>query len=73
AKAGSIRVTFFIIEFLIVTPIYIVLYLNRKNGSMAIGITLFLFLFYNFSLSGMRQSIAMSLFLLATYFLLNGS
>ena len=73
AKAGSIGVTFFIIEFLIVTPIYIVLYLNRKNGSMAIGITLFLFLFYNFSLSGMRQSIAMSLFLLATYFLLNGS
>lgn len=73
AKAGSIGITFFIIEFLIVTPIYIFLYLNRKSGSMVIGITLFLFLFYNFSLSGMRQSIAMSLFLLATYFLLNGS
>ena len=73
AKVGSIGVTFFIIEFLIVVPIYIFLYLNRENGSMVIGITLFLFLFYNFSLSGMRQSIAMSLFLLATYFLLNGS
>lgn len=73
AKIGSIGVTFFITEFLIIAPIYIVLYLNRKNGSMVIGITLFLFLFYNFSLSGMRQSIAMSLFLLATYLLLNGS
>lgn len=64
AKLNSLQLLLFLIELFVILPVYIVLYRNRKQYSMTLGMVLFLFLFYNFSLSGMRQSIAMSLFLL---------
>lgn len=71
AKIGNIGVTFFLIEFLTIFPIYYVLYKRREKASMTMGMLLFYFLFYNFSFSGMRQSIAMSFMLLAFYMITN--
>ena len=71
AKIGSIKCLFFAIEFLVLTPVYYVLYKNRERCSITVGYIIYVFLFYNFSLSGMRQSIAMSMLFLATNFLLN--
>lgn len=65
AKLKNLYLLFFLIELFILLPIYIFLYKNREKISITLGITLYLFLFYNFSLSGMRQSIAMSFVLLA--------
>lgn len=65
AKINNLGLLFFTIEALIVIPVYVVLYKRRRIGSMTIGMIIFLFFFYNFSLSGMRQSIAMSLLLFA--------
>ena len=65
AKLNKLEMLFFSIELLVIGPLYFVLLRRRKKGSMTVGITLFLFLFYNFSLSGMRQSIAMSILIVA--------
>lgn len=64
----NIGVTFFLIELLTVAPVFITLFKLKDNVSVPLGMTVFLFLFYNFSLSGMRQSIAMSILLLAYYY-----
>lgn len=65
SKLNNLKLLFFSIELLIVSPVYLTLYKRKKEGSMTIGMIIFLFFFYNFSLSGMRQSIAMSFLLLA--------
>lgn len=65
AKLNKLEMLFFSIELYVIGPLYFVLLRRRKKGSMTVGITLFLFLFYNFSLSGMRQSIAMSILIVA--------
>lgn len=67
-KLKNIGYIFFSIELLILLPLYYVLYKRRKEASMTLGMMIFLFLFYNFGLSGMRQSIAMSFILLAYYY-----
>lgn len=67
-KLKDIGYIFFAIELLILLPLYYVLYKRRKEASMTLGMMIFLFLFYNFGLSGMRQSIAMSFILLAYYY-----
>jgi len=64
-KLGSIQLLFFIIEFLVIVPLTIAMVKSRSKGSLVLGFVVFYFLFYNFSLSGMRQSIAMSFVLLA--------
>ena len=69
AKIGSLSLLFFTIQFLILEPVYIVLYDNRDNCSITISFIIYVLLFYNFSLSGMRQSIAMSLMYLAINYL----
>lgn len=71
AKLHNIGIIFFLIEIFTIAPIYYVLYKRRDEASMTIGMGLFLFLFYNFSLSGMRQSIAMSFMLLAYYLIIS--
>ncbi len=59
AKYFNLHVLFFLIELLTILPTYISLYMYKNQLTMTAGMTAFLFLFYNFSLSGMRQSIAM--------------
>lgn len=65
AKQNNLKMLFFSIELLVIGPVYWVLFRRRKKGSMTVGMTLFFLLFYNFSLSGMRQSIAMSIMMIA--------
>lgn len=69
AKLNNIGYVFMTIEILIIVPIYLVLYYRRNNVSMAMGMAIFYFLFYNFSLCGMRQSIAMSFLILSYHYL----
>lgn len=64
SKYANINVLFFIIQFLVICPVYVALYKNRNSCSMTLGMSVYLFCFYNFSLSGMRQSIAMAFILL---------
>lgn len=68
SKVRSLSLLCFVIELLAVTPILYVLKKRRKVLSVTLGYTLYLFLFYNFSLSGMRASIAISFFILAFHF-----
>ena len=67
ARINSLSMLFFSIELLALIPIVYVLYKNINRCSITIGYIIYVFLFYNFSLSGMRQSIAMSFVLLAVY------
>lgn len=69
AKVKSLKLLFFMIEFLALFPIF--LSLRKRKASITLGITIYVFLFYNFSLSGMRQSIAMSIMMLAFCYLDN--
>lgn len=64
---NCIQLTFLIIELLILLPLVIIMVKERGKGSLIIEFTLFYFLFYNFSLSGMRQSIAMSVLVCAFF------
>lgn len=69
AKIGNLKLLFFVIQLLILIPVYTVLYKNRNIGSITTSFIIYVLLFYNFSLSGMRQSIAMSIMFLAVYYL----
>lgn len=71
SKIGSFSFLCFEIELLVICPVVYVLKKERERCSVTLGYILFLFLFYNFSLSGMRASIAMSFFILAFYFWTN--
>ncbi|HCJ08071.1 MAG TPA: hypothetical protein DHV96_06840 [Lachnospiraceae bacterium] len=73
AQLGNLSALFFTIQLLILLPIYIVLYRNCNNCSMTTAFIIYVFLFYNFSLSGMRQSIAMSLVFLAIDYLMKSN
>ena len=78
-KIGSLRLLFFTIQALIMIPLAyalvnskeknregILLYRKDNNkGALVLGFALYYLLFFNFSLSAMRQSIAMSLLLAA--------
>lgn len=71
AKIGNLSLLFFTIELLILVPLYYVLYKSKERCSITIAYIIYVFLFYNFSFSGMRQSIAMSMMFLAIYHLMN--
>lgn len=62
---NNLQVLLFLISLLTIAPIYLALYINRNNNSIALGMGIFLFFFYSFTLSGMRQSIAMAFVVLA--------
>lgn len=64
-KIGSLGLLMFIIEVLVLAPLYCALFKMREYNNVTLGLVLFFLLFYNFSLSGMRQSIAMSFIALA--------
>lgn len=68
AKINSIGLLFFLIQFLVIAPMYFALFLLRNSNSISFSYFVYLFLFYNFSLSGMRQSIAMSFLILSFAF-----
>ena len=65
AKIGSLSLIFFLIELLIIAPVYYSLWLERDQLSLPAGLVVYYLLWYSFSLSGMRQSIAMSFILMA--------
>lgn len=65
----NIGISFFIIQFLIILPVYLILEKYRSYISVVLGMAVFYLLCYNFSLSGMRGSIAMSFLLLDFYYL----
>lgn len=71
AQKANLFILLFLIEFLIITPTYLSLYLLRRKISMTTGMMTFFFLFYNIMLSMMRQGISESLlFLSLTLFFL---
>ena len=61
----SLGAVLFVIEALMVVPIYIALARNRKNFPVWLGMLVFYLLFYNATLNMMRQWIAMSFLLLS--------
>lgn len=68
-KLHNLSFLFFTIEFLIMAPVYYVLYQRRNQYSFGLGVIVFCFLFYNLSFSCMRQSISMAFMLLTYHFL----
>lgn len=69
-KVGNVQLLFFVIEVFVIVPLAYSIVKVGSRKSMTIGFVLFYFLFYNFSLSGMRQSIAMSFLTVALTFLM---
>ena len=67
----NIHFVFFFIQFTVCAPIYYYAYLNRKSKSITFTIFIFLTTMYCYSLSMMRQSIAISFSLLATYYFMD--
>lgn len=60
---------FFIIQFLIIAPIYITLTKYRRYLSVTLGMAVYFFLFFNLSLCIIRGSVAMSIMPLVFYYL----
>lgn len=60
SKTYSLKFFLFMIEFLIVFPVFLGLYRLDKKNYIFLGMSLFCFLFFNITLSVMRQGIAMS-------------
>lgn len=67
-KYGTIHILFFTIEALIIVPVYVILYLRRREGSITLGMLVFYLLFYNISLCVMRAMIAQGFLLMSYYF-----
>lgn len=65
----NINMVLFAIELAVAIPIFIYAYLERKRFPFTLSILIFLLTMYCQSLSMMRQSIAISLIILAYYFL----
>ena len=64
----DINVVLFFIELAAALPIYIYAYLERKNQSLTVTVLIFLLTMYCTSLNLMRQSIAISICLLAYHY-----
>lgn len=62
---NSLSVIFFLIQILVIFPVYMALKMYGDKVSLPLGMLTFYLLSYHFSLSGMRVSIAMSLLLYA--------
>lgn len=65
AKAQALPALMFVIELLCLLPLYVAIIKQKNKMSLAFSLCIYYFLFYNFTLSGMRQGIAMSFLLLA--------
>ena len=70
-RIGSIQFLLFIIQVLILVPLTYSIVKTKSQGSIVLAFALYYLLFYNFSLSGMRQSIAMSFLSVAIVLLLD--
>lgn len=66
---GNVSVALFFIQFISIFTFYYFFYKNRDNAPMHISMFVYCFVFYNFSLSLMRQFLAVPFALLAYYFL----
>ena len=71
SKINNLMLLFFTIQLFVLVPVYFVLYKNRNHCSIITGYIVYIFLFYNFSLSGMRQAIATSFMYLSIDYLMN--
>lgn len=71
SKINNLMLLFFTIQLFVLAPVYFVLYKNRNHCSITTGYIIYIFLFYNFSLSGMRQAIATSFMYLSIDYLMN--
>lgn len=70
---NNFKIYLFILELLVIYPIYFVLKKNSKDGmSVVLGMIIFLTYFYNLSFNMARQSIAIAFSLLAYYYLGKG-
>jgi len=65
---GSMGLSFFLIQFLMICPIYLALRNYDGYVSVTLGMATYYFLFYNISLCLMRGGIAMSFLLLGFYY-----
>lgn len=61
----SLPAVLFVIQALMIAPIYIAIARNRKNMPVWIGMAIYLLMFYNSTLNMMRQWVAMAFLLLA--------
>lgn len=68
---GSLGTVLFVIQALIITPIYLGLKKIRKPYSICFGMFVFYCMFYNTSLNMMRQWIAMAIMFLGFSYLIN--
>ena len=66
---GNFQMVLGITQLLVLIPIYIVIWNNRKKISIVCSSAVFYFVFYCNSYNTIRQNIAMAFMLLATYFL----
>lgn len=66
---GSFQMVLGITQLLVLIPTYIVIWNNRKTSSVVCSSAVFYFVFYCNCYNTIRQNIAMSFVLLATYFL----
>lgn len=67
--AFSSQAMLFIMQLMIIVPVYIIIVMQRKELSMTACMTVFLALFYNVSYNATRQCVALSFILLAYYLL----
>ena len=68
----SVGLSFFIMQLMTILPVYMTLAKFKNVMSVPLGMATYFFLNYNFSLSGMRGSIAMSILLLMSYYMYKG-
>lgn len=57
---------------IVIIPLYVVIWSERQDISPELSLAVFLFLFYGWSLNGMRQAMAMSISMLALYYYADG-
>ena len=62
--SDSISILLFATQLLTILPVYLCAYIQRKKTSMTMTMMAYLFIYYNLSLSIMRQSVSMAIVLL---------
>ena len=68
---NNFNVFMFLVEFIIVSLVYLTIYRYREKGPMWIGMMVFLLIYYNRSLNIIRQSMALAITFYSTKYLKN--
>lgn len=69
AKRNSLNLFYFLVQLISLACLYTALFKLRNYLRPSLGMLIYYFIFYNFSLSGMRQSVAMPFVILGWVFL----